>query len=79
MELPSYFVVGSVPVKAVPTEGGGMDVLAYDETTGEFRRAMQYLDAVFSHAGNIDVDRVSEAAFEKYVARLEERRLAKTR
>jgi hypothetical protein len=70
VKLPAYFIVGAVPVKAVETEDGGMDVLAYDPDAREFRRAMQYLTAVSLPGGHRDVDRVTEAAFLEWIERL---------
>jgi hypothetical protein len=43
MDLPRYCIVGARPVKAIETEDGGMDILAYDWSTGEFARHMEFL------------------------------------
>lgn len=68
MNLPLYCIVGDRPVKAIETEDGGMDVLAYDWDTGEFKRAMQYLSKIT--LGDGEIDYVSEQEFEQYVEQL---------
>ncbi len=68
MELPSFFIVGARPVKAVRTEEGGMDVLAFDWKTGELRRDLSYLERIVMP--DVEVDVVTEAAFEEAVAAL---------
>ncbi|HBB34266.1 MAG TPA: hypothetical protein DDZ80_27430 [Cyanobacteria bacterium UBA8803] len=68
MKLPLYCIVGERPVKAIETEDGGMDVLAYDWDTGEFKRAMQYLSKIT--VGDGEIDYVSEQEFEQYVEQL---------
>jgi hypothetical protein len=72
MKLPTFFVVGTRPVKAVPTPDGGMDVLAFDWQTGELVREMGYLERLLCGAGELDV--VDEAEFERRVAELRSRR-----
>lgn len=71
MDLPIYCIVGDRPVKAVETEDGGMDVLAYDWTTGEFRREPGYLHRVVTPDAEVDI--VTEKAFEAQVALLRQR------
>lgn len=68
MNLPLYCIVGDRPVKAIETEDGGMDVLAYDWDTGEFKRAMQYLSKIT--VGDGEIDYVSENEFGQYVEQL---------
>lgn len=68
MDLPLYCIVGDRPVKAIETEDGGMDVLAYEWDTGEFKRAMQYLSKIT--LGDGEIDYVSEEEFEQYVEKL---------
>ncbi|MBD1838855.1 hypothetical protein H6F78_18135 [Coleofasciculus sp. FACHB-64] len=68
MDLPLYCIVGDRPVKAIETEDGGMDVLAYEWDTGEFKRAMQYLSKIT--LGDGEIDYVSEQEFEQYVEKL---------
>ena len=63
MDLPSYFIVGARPVKAVRTEEGGMDVLAYDWKTGELRRDLSYLERIVMP--DVEVEVVTEAVFEE--------------
>jgi hypothetical protein len=54
-----YCIVGRRPVKAVPTDEGGMDIQAYNWDTGEFERDMSYLMSITFG----DADHVSEAEF----------------
>ncbi|MEW5860226.1 MAG: hypothetical protein AB1861_23050 [Cyanobacteriota bacterium] len=68
MDLPLYCIVGDRPVKAIETEDGGMDVLAYEWDTGEFKRSMQYLSKIT--LGDGEIDYVSEKEFEQYVEKL---------
>ena len=69
MELPRYCIVGDRPVKAVATDDGGMDILAFDWKTGEFVREMDYLSqVVMSQGGEVDV--VTKEEFDKKVATL---------
>ncbi|MBD2740011.1 hypothetical protein [Coleofasciculus sp. FACHB-1120] len=68
MDLPIYCIVGDRPVKAIETEDGGMDVLAYEWDTGEFKRAMQYLSKIT--LGDGEIDYLSEKEFEQYVEKL---------
>jgi hypothetical protein len=72
MSLPAYYVVGARPVKTVPTPDGGMDVLAYDWNTGEFRRDMSYLTRIT--LPDAEVDALTEAEFERRVAELRAKR-----
>jgi hypothetical protein len=74
--LPWYYTVNDRPVKIVETPGGGMDVLALNMRTGEFERAMDYLSKCLGHVGDVDV--LSEAEFERYVAAIR-RRIAQDR
>jgi len=73
MELPSYFIVGSRPVKFVD-DGGGMTILAYDWKTGEFQAAIGsgYLEKVLFGKG--DIEELSEKEFEEYVEKLRKKR-----
>lgn len=75
MELPFYCIVGARPVKAIETEDGGMDILAYNWQTGEFERDMQYLDRIVIVRGEMDV--VTEEEFEQYVDKLRRERNSK--
>jgi hypothetical protein len=68
MDLPRYCVVGARPVKAIETEDGGMDVLAYDWSTGEFAREMGYLTRVSLPDEEVEI--VSPDEFDAYVAKL---------
>ncbi len=66
--LPKYFIVGDRPVKSVPTNEGGLDVLAYDWNSGEFIRAMEYLAKISFGEG--EVERVTRAEFDDRVEKL---------
>ena len=76
MELPRYLIVGKRPVKAVETEDGGMDVLAFGWKTGKFRREMRYLDCVLFGEDEelgisaLEVDFVTEEEFLRRVKAL---------
>jgi hypothetical protein len=66
-ELPEYYAVNDRPVKMIPTDEGGLDVLAMNLKTGEFERDMSYGHRIF---GTSDIDQFTEAQFEDYVATL---------
>ncbi len=68
MKLPVYYVVGTTPVKAIPTEEEGMDVLRYDLETREFVRDLNQTPVIVFGLG--EFTRVSEADFNAYVADL---------
>lgn len=71
MDLPRYCIVGARPVKAIETEDGGMDVLAFDWSTGEFARDMNYLTRVT--LPDEEVETVPAHEFDAYVAELRSR------
>lgn len=71
MDLPIYCIVGDRPVKAVETEEGGMEILAYDWATGDFRREPAYLHRVVTP--DVEVDVVTEKEFEEHVTKLRQR------
>ncbi|MFN3201563.1 MAG: hypothetical protein ACE366_24385 [Bradymonadia bacterium] len=71
MQLPRFCIVGARPVKAIRTPEGGMDVLAYDWQTGEFKREMNYMTRVVAPDEEVDV--VSEAEFDAAVKALRAR------
>lgn len=64
--------MGARPVKAVATPDGGMDVLAYDWTTGELRRDLSYVERIVMP--DVEVEIVDEAAFERAVSALRAKR-----
>jgi hypothetical protein len=66
MELPQYFICGARPVKFVPTDDGGMEILAFDWKTGDFVPDASYLTRCTFPDGEVDV--VTEAEFEREVA-----------
>ena len=69
MELPIYAIVGDRPVKAIQTTTGGMDVLALDWQTGEFKRAIEYTNTLVAPMDE-DVEFVSEIEFNTKVEQL---------
>ncbi len=71
MDLPRYCIVGARPVKAIETEDGGMDILAYDWSTGEFARHMEFLTRVCLPDEEVEV--VSQEQFDAQVAELRAR------
>jgi hypothetical protein len=68
MDLPRFCIVGARPVKAVPTPDGGMDVLAYDWQTGDFKRDMSYVERIALPDEEVDI--VSEEDFNRRVEEL---------
>jgi len=72
MDLPRYCIVGARPVKAIATADGGTDILAYDWSTGEFVRHMEYLTRVCLPDDEVEV--VSQEQFDARVAELRARR-----
>jgi hypothetical protein len=62
MDLPLFCIVGDRPVKAIETEGGGMEVMALNWKNGKFERDMKYLDRILS--GDIEVEIVEKTEFE---------------
>jgi hypothetical protein len=68
VDLPRYCIVGARPGKAIETEDGGMDILAYDWSTGEFARDMECLTRVSLPDEEVEV--VSREQFDAYVAEL---------
>lgn len=73
MDLPRYFICGDRPVKLVPTEDGGMDVLAYDWKTGGFVRDMSYLTRC-ALGTDPETDEVSQTEFDHHAASLRRQR-----
>jgi hypothetical protein len=71
VDLPRYCIIGARPVKAVETADGGMDILAYDWSTGEFAREMGYLTRVSLPDEEVDI--VSREQFDAYIAELRAR------
>jgi hypothetical protein len=47
--------VSARPVKALPTPEGGMDVLAFDWETGEFKRDMSYVERIALPDVEVDI------------------------
>lgn len=69
MNLPQYCIVENTPVKALSTEDGGMDILAYDWKTGQFCRDLRYTSRIV--LGGTDVEQVDEERFNACVAALQ--------
>lgn len=63
-----YYTVNDRPVKMVPTTDGGRRVLVMNLDTGEFEPDMSYLSRCYNPEQ--DVDRLSEAMFDRYVTQL---------
>jgi hypothetical protein len=63
-----YYAINDRPVKLVPTEEGGMDVLVLNWKTGDFERDMSYLSRCYDPSQ--DVDQFTEAQFNDYIAQL---------
>jgi len=68
MDLPRYCIVGRRPVKLVETADGGMDCLAYDWSSGELVRNMDYLTRACLPDGEVEV--VSVEQFDAQLAQL---------
>lgn len=63
-----YYTVNDLPIKMVPTTDGGRRVLVMNLDTGEFEPDMSYLSRCYNPEQ--DVDRLSEAMFDRYVTQL---------
>jgi hypothetical protein len=70
-KLPLYYIFGARPVKFIPTEDGGMDILAFNWNTGEFERDMSYLSKLFKYSP--DNYEITEEEFKSYVKKLLEK------
>jgi len=76
LKLPRYAIVGKRPVKAVPTAEGGMEILAFDWESGDFKREGQYLTCLIvgedeeEGISPMEVDFLSEEEFEARVEQL---------
>ena len=70
---PVFVIAGARPVRSVPLMDGGMDILAFDWTTGHLVRDMSQLDAVVAPAES-DVDVVDVATFYAAVSALRHQR-----
>ncbi|MBD2767759.1 hypothetical protein IC235_07625 [Hymenobacter sp. BT664] len=68
VDLPEYYIVVERPIKVVPTEDGGLNVLKYNFETGRFDYGMKYLSRV--RFGKDDVEQVSEEEFVQHVEKL---------
>ncbi len=71
MKLPLYCIVGDRPVKALPTQEGGMAVLALNWQTGEFERANEYATRIFLQ--DAEVETVNEEEFNRAVEKIRQR------
>ena len=61
-------IFGRRPVKFMPTPDGGMDILALDWESGEFKRDLSYLSKIFKHSP--ESEEVTEKEFDLYVKKL---------
>jgi hypothetical protein len=68
MKLPYYCIIGNRPVKAISTEDGGMDILAYNWNTGELERDMSYLTRIVM--GDHEINQVSKQYFDQHIVNL---------
>ena len=66
---PVFVILGSRPVRTVPTADGGLDILAFDWSTGRLVRDMSQLDVIVSPADR-DADVVDVIEFYDAVAAL---------
>ena len=67
-KLPLFMIFGRRPVKFISTPDGGMDILAFDWKSGEFKRDMSYLSKYFKHSA--ENEEVNEEDFDLYVKEL---------
>ena len=67
-KLPLFMIFGKRPVKFIPTLDGGMDILAFDWKSGEFKRDLSYLSKYFKHSP--ESEEVTEKEFDLYVKKL---------
>jgi hypothetical protein len=65
---PHWYSISGRPVTAQPTPDGGMDVLAFDWTTGEMVRDLDYLTKVV--LPGTDTDELTSEEFDALVADL---------
>jgi hypothetical protein len=75
MDFPKFAIIGSRAAKAVPTEDGGLDVLAYDPEKDTFQRDMYFADKFFEPSSSTEF--VTEERFLQYVS--QQRRAAKAK
>lgn len=69
MDLPIFCVVDTRPVKVVAGSDGGVDVLAWDATTGVFVRRSDLLERVLMQ--DDWVVELTESEFETHLASLQ--------
>jgi len=70
---PVFAISGARPVRSVPMIDGGLDILAFDWTTGRLVRDMSALEAVVAPADR-DIDAVDVTAFYDTVSALRRER-----
>ena len=68
MDLPIYCVVDTRPVKVVAAPDGGVEVLAFDVTSGDFVRRMDLLERVLLQ--DDWVVELTESEFEAHMKKL---------
>jgi hypothetical protein len=71
MDLRRYWVINARPVMAIEAADGGLDILAWDRSTGEFVRDLGYLTRVSLPDEEGEV--VSREQFDEYVAEVRTR------
>ncbi len=71
LKIPLYMIFDIRPVKFIPTKDGGMDILAFNWNTGEFKKDLSYLSKLFRHSP--DAYEVTEKEFFKHVNKLIEK------
>lgn len=67
-KLPFFMIFGRRPVKFIPTPDGGMDILAFDWESGEFKRELSYLSKLFKQSP--ESEEVTEEELNLYVKKL---------
>ncbi len=67
-KLPLFMIFGRRPVKFIPTPDGGIDILAFDWESGDFKRDLSYLSKFFKHSP--ESEEVTEEEFDLYVKKL---------
>ena len=75
MDFPKFAIIDSRAVKAVPTEDGGLDILAYDPEKDTFQPNMYFADKFFVPSSSTEF--VTEERFLQYVS--QQRQAAKTK
>lgn len=67
-KLPLFIIFGRRPVKFINTKEGGLDILAFDWNSGEFKRDLSYLSKLFTYSP--EMEELNKKEFDLYVKRL---------